>query len=215
MHDGELLKWLVVGCWFGSPWGHESLVSFASVQSLSHCAVPSPPSPVPSLPTIHHLLQYTVAPEDVADLVGQRACFGFDLSADLAGVMEDPGAEITDDQILIGDCTATLSGEACRCEVCDDGAGIDLDCGDGLISEGCTDFEMAAATGELTSTLGSDGGGGSSSAAADGGSGSTVSVVRFAREQESSPGTRAGPAGAAAAAGAATVAALAASSFLL
>ena len=206
---------MVVGCWFGSPWGHESLVSFASVQSLSHCAVPSPPSPVPSLPTIHHLLQYTVAPEDVADLVGQRACFGFDLSADLAGVMEDPGAEITDDQILIGDCTATLSGEACRCEVCDDGAGIDLDCGDGLISEGCTDFEMAAATGELTSTLGSDGGGGSSSAAADGGSGSTVSVVRFAREQESSPGTRAGPAGAAAAAGAATVAALAASSFLL
>ena len=186
------------------------------MQSLSHCAVPSPSPPSPLSPPSTHLLQYTVAPEDVADLVGQRACFGFDLSADLAGVMEDPGAEITDDQILIGDCTATLSGEACRCEVCDDGAGIDLDCGDGLISEGCTDFEMAAATGELTSTLGSDGGGGgSSSAAADGGSGSTVSVVRFAREQQSSPGTRAGPAGAAAAAGAATVAALAASSFLL
>ena len=206
---------MVVGCWFGSPWGHGSLVSFASVQSLSHCAVPSPSPPSPLSPPSTHLLQYTVAPEDVADLVGQRACFGFDLSADLAGVMEDPGAEITDDQILIGDCTATLSGEACRCEVCDDGAGIDLDCGDGLISEGCTDFEMAAATGELTSTLGSDGGGGSSSAAADGGSGSTVSVVRFAREQESSPGTRAGPAGAAAAAAAATIAALAASSFLL
>eukprot|EP00581_Thalassiosira_minuscula_P010718 CAMPEP_0183727326 /NCGR_PEP_ID=MMETSP0737-20130205/25418_1 /TAXON_ID=385413 /ORGANISM="Thalassiosira miniscula, Strain CCMP1093" /LENGTH=427 /DNA_ID=CAMNT_0025958927 /DNA_START=294 /DNA_END=1577 /DNA_ORIENTATION=+ len=63
-----------------------------------------------------------------------------------AGMMTEEEAEdAANEEIDIASCSAEFGNEAtkvtCECGSCDDGAGFELSCDNGLVSEGCTDFD--------------------------------------------------------------------------
>jgi hypothetical protein len=76
---------------------------------------------------------YTHAPDEVKELIGQRVCFNFMYEGgNMQGVIEDPNADLTQ-YSKISTCSASINGKTCRCDVCDHGQGVSLDCGGGLI----------------------------------------------------------------------------------
>ena len=50
----------------------------------------------------------------------------------MQGVIEDPNADLTQ-YSKISTCSASINGKTCRCDVCDHGQGVSLNCGGGLI----------------------------------------------------------------------------------
>jgi hypothetical protein len=107
---------------------------------------------------------------------GQTLCASLELclSDVMATAMERDDTTMLDsgEDILCG-CNATLNGKECTCSLCDNGMGIELDCGD--VISACTDtgFEMQnnGTTNETDAVMpipqfqkASTGGGGSTSA---------------------------------------------------
>jgi len=88
-------------------------------------------------------MTYTRVPTEMAELEGKESCISIEAGDDIDALSSE--AMDPEDEFEITSCGFTLGDKPCKCSVCNNGIGVNLECPNiGIITEDCTNIRPLA-----------------------------------------------------------------------